>query len=173
VSANKIQICILGAEKAGKTSLLKWCAEEMPSDGKGDGASTDFINKTMSYPFAKKKIQVKIWDSVFKENSIPKKVMKTAMGFIVLTDITDPQWEAKVRQINEKIKEEAQKDVVKYLVANKNDLDRAFTVLEGHKLEVELKFDDYEEISVKHGINVQRLLDQLITKIYFKQQAKT
>ena len=166
----KMQICIMGSEKTGKTDLLKWCATNLQGEEKDDikGESNDFITKTMKYPFSQQKIQVKIWDSVFKENSIPKKVMKTAMGFIVLADITDPGWEPKIKQINDKIKEQAPSNAVRILVANKNDLDRKFTVVQANKLKEQLKFDDYEETSVKFGINVQRLMDQLISKIYFK-----
>ena len=46
----------------------------------------------MSFPFTDEQLKVKLWDSASKENAIPKKIMRRAQGFLVLIDITDPEW---------------------------------------------------------------------------------
>ena len=91
----------MGSEKSGKTSFLK----EFDNSNSGfafDGEarvlnstsniSCDFVSKIMSFPFTDEQLKVKLWDSASKENAIPKKIMRRAQGFLVLIDITDPEW---------------------------------------------------------------------------------
>ena len=72
----KIQICVIGSEKSGKTSFLREFDNQMSSmafdkpNGESKdltiGASCDFVTKIMTFPFSEEQIKVKLWDSASK-----------------------------------------------------------------------------------------------------------
>ena len=71
-----------------------------------------------------------------------------------MVDVTSQSWKEDINSVLQKLAYENRHEAPRVLVANKIDLtERAFSVLEGHALAQELKFEEYFEISVAKRIN--------------------
>lgn len=91
----KIQICVLGGEKSGRTSMLQEFDKHYSEQGENleEIVHCDFVTKVLQVPYADQVLKVKLWDSANKENAVPKKIMRRAHGFIVMVDVSNPAWE--------------------------------------------------------------------------------
>lgn len=99
----------------------------------------------------------------------PKSVASAAHGVILVVDVTNRESFTKVKDWNDRIKEEFKSNVNKILVGNKLDLNnqRAVDPLEGHKLAKLYGFKAYYEMSALHNINVNKPIEDMLQEVYF------
>ena len=64
---------------------------------------------------------MEFWDQGSLSNLLPRKILKNALGFIILMDATDQNSLASAKEINSKLEEVANKKAIKVLAKNKID----------------------------------------------------
>ena len=128
----------------------------------------DYRLKTMTLK-NNKNIKLQIWDTAGQDRfrALTKNYYKGANGIILIYDISTTQTFENVKVWINQIKEEANANVIIYLVGNKIDLPkdkRTVSEEEGQKLADEYKFL-FKEASAKEGTNVNEIFQELVEKI--------
>ena len=162
------KVLLLGDSSVGKTCfLLRYCDRTF-QEAHLSTIGLDYRLKTMTLK-NNKNIKLQIWDTAGQDRfrALTKNYYKGANGIILIYDISTTQTFENVKVWINQIKEEANANVIIYLVGNKIDLPkdkRTVTEEEGQKLADEYKFL-FKEASAKEGTNVNEIFQELVEKI--------
>ena len=162
------KVLLLGDSSVGKTCfLLRYCDRTF-QEAHLSTIGLDYRLKTMTLK-NNKNIKLQIWDTAGQDRfrALTKNYYKGANGIILIYDISTTQTFENVKVWINQIKEEANANVIIYLVGNKIDLPtdkRTVSEEEGQKLANEYKFL-FKEASAKEGINVNEIFQELVEKI--------
>ena len=162
------KVLLLGDSSVGKTCfLLRYCDRTF-QEAHLSTIGLDYRLKTMTLE-NNKNIKLQIWDTAGQDRfrALTKNYYKGANGIILIYDISTTQTFENVKVWINQIKEEANANVIIYLVGNKIDLPtdkRTVSEEEGQKLADEYKFL-FKEASAKEGINVNEIFQELVEKI--------
>ena len=162
------KVLLLGDSSVGKTCfLLRYCDKTF-QEAHLSTIGLDYRLKSMTLN-NEKNIKLQIWDTAGQDRfrALTKNYYKGANGIILIYDISTTQTFENVKVWINQIKEEANANVIIYLVGNKIDLPkdkRTVTEEEGQKLADEYKFL-FKEASAKEGTNVNEIFQELVEKI--------
>ena len=162
------KVLLLGDSSVGKTCfLLRYCDNSF-QEVHLSTIGLDYRLKTMTLKNGKK-VKLQIWDTAGQDRfrAITKNYYKGANGIILIYDVTDVQTFQNVKNWINQIKEEANPDVLVYLVGNKIDVQEEEKVVkteEGQKMAEEYKLP-FSEASAKEGINIDEIFQELLEKI--------
>ena len=162
------KVLLLGDSSVGKTCfLLRYCDRTF-QEAHLSTIGLDYRLKTMTLQ-NQKNIKLQIWDTTGQDRfrALTKNYYKGANGIILIYDISTTQTFENVKVWINQIKEEANANVIIYLVGNKIDLPkdkRTVSEEEGQKLADEYKFL-FKEASAKEGTNVNEIFQELVEKI--------
>ena len=162
------KVLLLGDSSVGKTCfLLRYCDKTF-QEAHLSTIGLDYRLKSMILN-NEKNIKLQIWDTAGQDRfrALTKNYYKGANGIILIYDISTTQTFENVKVWINQIKEEANANVIIYLVGNKIDLPkdkRTVTEEEGQKLADEYKFL-FKEASAKEGTNVNEIFQELVEKI--------
>ena len=162
------KVLLLGDSSVGKTCfLLRYCDKTF-QEAHLSTIGLDYRLKSMTLN-NEKNIKLQIWDTAGQDRfrALTKNYYKGANGIILIYDISTTQTFENVKVWINQIKEEANANVIIYLVGNKIDLPkdkRTVSEEEGQKLADEYKFL-FKEASAKEGTNVNEIFQELVEKI--------
>ena len=162
------KVLLLGDSSVGKTCfLLRYCDKSF-QDVHLSTIGLDYRLKTITLK-NNKNIKLQIWDTAGQDRfrAITKNYYKSANGVLLIYDISNLQTYENVKNWISQIREEANPNVIIYLVGNKIDLPkekRVVNIEDGEKIaeEFEIKF---KEASAKSGTNVNEIFEELVEKI--------
>ena len=158
----------MGDSSVGKTCfLLRYCDKSF-QDVHLSTIGLDYRLKTITLK-NNKNIKLQIWDTAGQDRfrAITKNYYKSANGVLLIYDISNLQTYENVKNWISQIREEANPNVIIYLVGNKIDLPkekRVVNIEDGEKIaeEFEIKF---KEASAKSGTNVNEIFEELVEQI--------
>ena len=162
------KVLLLGDSSVGKTCfLLRYCDKTF-QEAHLSTIGLDYRLKSMTLN-NEKNIKLQIWDTAGQDRfrALTKNYYKGANGIILIYDISATQTFENVKIWINNIKEEANPNVIIYLVGNKIDLppeSRTITEEEGKKMANEYKLL-FKEASAKLGTNVNEIFQELVEKI--------
>ena len=162
------KVLLLGDSSVGKTCfLLRYCDKSF-QDVHLSTIVLDYRLKTITLK-NNKNIKLQIWDTAGQDRfrAITKNYYKSANGVLLIYDISNLQTYENVKNWISQIREEANPNVIIYLVGNKIDLPkekRVVNIEDGEKIaeEFEIKF---KEASAKSGTNVNEIFEELVEQI--------
>ena len=161
------KVLLLGESTVGKTCFLMKYTDRSFQDIHMATIGLDYRLKSMKLKSGKN-IKLQIWDTAGQDRfrAITKNYYKGSHGVLLMYDITNVQSFENVKTWVTQIKEEASKDVIIYMTANKIDLesDRKVSKEEGEELAKELGFP-FVETSAKSGINISETFEDLVERI--------
>jgi small GTP-binding protein len=165
-----MQIIVLGDGAVGKTSLLKRYSENQFSQSHMATIGLDFVSTKFTPP-GESDYNVKIWDTAGQDRfkTITYSFYKQADGVLIAFDVTNEQSFENVKNWINSINENADKDIVKMLIATKIDMedDRKISKEEGEELASEFGMP-YLETSAKADINVKASILAIMEKVYIQ-----
>ena len=162
------KVLLLGDSTVGKTCfLLRYCDKSF-QDAHLSTIGLDYRLRTMTLK-NNKTIKLQIWDTAGQDRfrAITKNYYKGANGIILIYDVTNSQTFENVKNWITQIKEEASKNVVIYLAANKIDVAddlKVITPEEGQKMADEYHMPFFET-SAKEGININEIFEDIVEKV--------
>ena len=162
------KVLILGDSSVGKTCfLLRYCDKSF-QDVHLSTIGLDYRLKTMTLK-NNKTIKLQIWDTAGQDRfrAITKNYYKGANGIILIYDVTNTQTFENVKNWISQIKEEANPNVIIYLVGNKIDVpeeQRLVKPEDGQKMADEFDLP-FLEASAKDGTNINEVFQELLEKI--------
>ena len=162
------KVLLLGDSTVGKTCfLLRYCDKSF-QDAHLSTIGLDYRLRTMTLK-NNKTIKLQIWDTAGQDRfrAITKNYYKGANGIILIYDVTNSQTFENVKNWITQIKEEASKNVVIYLAANKIDVAddlKVITPEEGQKMADEYQMPFFET-SAKEGININEIFEDIVEKV--------
>ena len=162
------KVLLLGDSTVGKTCfLLRYCDKSF-QDAHLSTIGLDYRLRTMTLK-NNKTIKFQIWDTAGQDRfrAITKNYYKGANGIILIYDVTNSQTFENVKNWITQIKEEASKNVVIYLAANKIDVAddlKVITPEEGQKMADEYHMPFFET-SAKEGININEIFEDIVEKV--------
>ena len=162
------KVILLGDSTVGKTCfLLRYCDKTF-QEAHLSTIGLDYRLKNMTLQNGKK-IKLQIWDTAGQDRfrSINKNYYKGANGIIVIYDVINLQTYENVKMWISQIREEANPNVVIYLVGNKSDApekERIVKTEDGQKIADEFNLTFFET-SAKDGKNVNETFECLAEKI--------
>ena len=162
------KVLLLGDSTVGKTCfLLRYCDKSF-QDAHLSTIGLDYRLRTMTLK-NNKTIKLQIWDTDGQDRfrAITKNYYKGANGIILIYDVTNSQTFENVKNWITQIKEEASKNVVIYLAANKIDVAddlKVITPEEGQKMADEYHMPFFET-SAKEGININEIFEDIVEKV--------
>ena len=161
------KVLLLGDACTDKSAFLMRYTDKTFQDIHMATIGLDYRLKTMKLKKGKN-IKLQIWDTAGQDRfrAITKDYYKGSHGIILLYDVTNLQSFENIKSWINQIREEASPNVVIYLVGSKIDLEeeRKVTKKDGEKLAEELGLP-FLEASVKSGINVNEVLDDIVERI--------
>jgi len=119
-------------------------------------------------------IQLQIWDTAGQESyrSITRIFYKGSHAVILVYDITSYQSYESVKEWKKEIENNADRDVLVYLVGNRADLgdtdEREVTENDGLEMMGELELDNFTETSALTGYNIGNLFETLTKHLYIE-----
>jgi small GTP-binding protein len=162
------KVLLLGDSSVGKTCfLLRYCDKSF-QDVHLSTIGLDYRLKSMTLK-NNKNIKLQIWDTAGQDRfrAITKNYYKGANGIILIYDITNMQTYENVKNWISQIKEEANPNVIIYLVGNKIDVpddQRLVKAEDGQKIADEFNLP-FNEASAKDGTNVNEIFQELLEQI--------
>ena len=162
------KILLLGDSSVGKTCfLLRYCDKSF-QDVHLSTIGLDYRLKTITLK-NNRTVKLQIWDTAGQDRfrAITKNYYKSANGVILIYDITNIQTYENVKNWISQIKEEANSNVIIYLVGNKIDLPKEKRVVKieaGQKIADEFSLS-FKEASAKNGDNVNQIFEELVEQI--------
>ena len=161
------KILLLGDSSVGKTCLLLRYTEWSFQDIHMVTIGLDYRLKSMKLKSGKD-IKLQIWDTAGQDRfrALTKNYYKGSHGILLIYDVTNVQSLENVKTWVTQIREEASKDVIIYIVANKIDMEdgRLISKEKGEELAKELGLP-YMETSAKYGININETFEDLAERI--------
>ena len=162
------KILLLGDDSIGKTCFFLRYSDGIFDQTHMATIGLDYRLKSIKLKNGKS-IKLQIWDTAGQDRfrAITKNYYKGSHGIILIYDVTSRRTFESIRNWVSQIREEATEKVTIYLVANKIDMDedRKVKKEEGEKLAKELGLP-FMETSAKSGINVDKIFDDLVERIY-------
>ena len=162
------KILLLGDDSIGKTCFFLRYSDGIFDQTHMATIGLDYRLKSIKLKNGKS-IKLQIWDTAGQDRfrAITKNYYKGSHGIILIYDVTSRRTFESIRNWVSQIREEATEKVTIYLVANKIDMDedRKVKKEEGEKLAKELGLP-FMETSAKSGINVDKIFEDLIERIY-------
>ena len=163
----KIQILTLGDGKVGKTSILKRYNEDAFTSHHLTTIGIDFITRDVQ--INNETVPVKIWDTAGQERfrTITHTFYKQAEGVLLVFDVTDKTSYENLHNWINSIHEHADEKIIKYLIANKIDMneERKVTKEEGQKMANQYNMK-YFETSAKTNTNITESIEGLAKDIF-------
>jgi small GTP-binding protein len=162
------KVLLLGDSSVGKTCfLLRYCDKSF-QDVHLSTIGLDYRLKSMTLK-NNKNIKLQIWDTAGQDRfrAITKNYYKGANGIILIYDVTNMQTYENVKNWISQIKEEANPNVIIYLVGNKIDVpddQRLVKEEDGQKIANEFNLP-FSEASAKDGTNVNEIFQELLEQI--------
>ena len=162
------KVLLLGDSSVGKTCfLLRYCDMSF-QDVHLSTIGLDYRLKSMTLK-NNKNIKLQIWDTAGQDRfrAITKNYYKGANGIILIYDVTNMQTYENVKNWISQIKEEANPNVIIYLVGNKIDVpddQRLVKAEDGQKIADEFNLP-FNEASAKDGTNVNEIFQELLEQI--------
>lgn len=162
-----IKVLLIGNSSVGKSCILmRFCSDEFtPSFIATIGI--DFKIRTSELEDGKL-AKFQVWDTAGQERfkTITTAYYRSAMGFLLVYDVTDEQSFADIREWYQNIREHARENVQIILVGNKNDLEseRRVSTQQGQALATELGLP-FIEVSAKTANNVDKAFFTLARNI--------
>jgi small GTP-binding protein len=162
------KVLLLGDSSVGKTCfLLRYCDKSF-QDVHLSTIGLDYRLKSMTLK-NNKNIKLQIWDTAGQDRfrAITKNYYKGANGIILIYDVTNMQTYENVKNWISQIKEEANPNVIIYLVGNKIDVpddQRLVKAEDGQKIADEFNLP-FNEASAKDGTNVNEIFQELLEQI--------
>jgi len=162
------KVLLLGDSSVGKTCfLLRYCDKSF-QDVHLSTIGLDYRLKSMTLN-NNKNIKLQIWDTAGQDRfrAITKNYYKGANGIILIYDVTNMQTYENVKNWISQIKEEANPNVIIYLVGNKIDVpddQRLVKEEDGQKIANEFNLP-FNEASAKDGTNVNEIFQELLEQI--------
>ena len=162
------KVLLLGDSSVGKTCfLLRYCDKSF-QDVHLSTIGLDYRLKSMTLK-NNKNIKLQIWDTAGQDRfrAITKNYYKGANGIILIYDVTNMQTYENVKNWISQIKEEANPNVIIYLVGNKIDVpddQRLVKAEDGQKIADEFNLP-FNEASAKDGTNVNEIFQELLEEI--------
>ena len=162
------KVLLLGDSSVGKTCfLLRYCDKSF-QDVHLSTIGLDYRLKTITLK-NNRTVKLQIWDTAGQDRfrAITKNYYKSANGVILIYDITNIQTYENVKNWISQIKEEANPNVIIYLVGNKIDLPKEKRVVKieaGQKIADEFSLS-FKEASAKNGDNVNQIFEELVEQI--------
>ena len=161
------KVLLLGDTTVGKTCFLMKYTDKTFQDVHISTIGLDYRLKSMTLKSGKK-IKLQIWDTAGQDRfrAITKNYYKSANGIILIYDVTNRQTFDNVKGWISQIREEANQNVLIYIVGNKIDMkeERKVQKEDGEKLAGEYCFP-FVETSAKEGININETFEDLVEKI--------
>ena len=154
----KIQLITLGDHMVGKTSILTRFKDDSFSQSTYTTIGIDFVSKVMN--IASKSVRVKIWDTAGQDRfqTITHSFYNQCQGVLFVYDVGSQESFEDISKWLEGVNTNAKTSVIKYLLANKIDIEkREVTKEEGEKKAAEYNMK-YFEVSAKSGININEAI---------------
>ena len=162
------KILLLGYDSTGKTCFLSRYINRIYNESFLTTIGFDYKVKSKILKNGKN-IKLQIWDTAGKDRfrAMSKNFYKGSHGMILIYDVTSRETFENIKKWVSIIREEADQNVIIYLVANKIDMEEKRKVKkeEGEKLAKELGLP-FMETSAKSGINVNEIFEDLFERIY-------
>ena len=117
-------------------------------------------------------MKIQLWDTAGHERfkSITTSYYRGADGVILVFDLSRKQSFDELSFWMDEIKSYAPKDVVFFLVGNKNDLlDRNVNINDIEKFIIDNNIKNYIEVSAKSNFNINKLFKNLTSEIFNKR----
>ena len=157
------KVLLLGDSGVGKTSLILRYTDETFNSKLVNSIGVDF--KMKKKEIDGKVIKVQIWDTAGHERfrAITYSYYRGVNAIIIVFDLTEDKSFLSIRDWLKQIDKYASKNVFKFLVGNKSDLQhkRLVSFEDAKKFADELNIP-YFETSAKEGININELFDSSI-----------
>jgi len=161
------KVLLLGDSTVGKTCFLIKYTDKTFQDIHLMTIGLDYRLKNMTLKSGKT-VKLQIWDTAGQDRfrAITRNYYKGANGIILIYDVTNRQTFDNVKGWISQIREEANQNVLIYIVGNKIDMKEERKVLkeDGEKLAGEYCFP-FVETSAKEGININETFEDLVEKI--------
>ena len=169
------KVILLGSIAVGKTSLLKkYIKNEFNSEYQCT-IKSEFQTKTLNIN-NQEQAKLTIWDTCGDEKfrAITRQYYRDAQGILLVFDVTERTSFDNIQNWYNEIKENAPKDTVIILVANKTDLikERKVSIEDGQAMAENLSLD-YIEVSAKTGDNLHLLFEKLSEKLMCEIENKS
>eukprot|EP00826_Nyctotherus_ovalis_P019779 TRINITY_DN16145_c0_g1_i3.p2 TRINITY_DN16145_c0_g1~~TRINITY_DN16145_c0_g1_i3.p2 ORF type:complete len:197 (-),score=27.84 TRINITY_DN16145_c0_g1_i3:137-727(-) len=166
----RLQLITLGSHMVGKTSILTRFKEEKFSLATYTTIGVDFVGKNMVIDSTN--VKLKIWDTAGQDRyqTIPCSFYKQCQGIMFVFDVGSRQSFTDINRWVEKAEQHASCNAMRYLIANKVDIDkREVTQEEGMALAV--KYDmKYFEVSAKTGFNINEAIEYIVDDVFHNRQ---
>ena len=162
------KVLLLGDSSVGKTCfLLRYCDKSF-QDVHLSTIGLDYRLKTITLK-NNRTVKLQIWDTAGQDRfrAITKNYYKSANGVLLIYDISNLQTYENVKNWISQIREEANPNVIIYLVGNKIDLPKEKRVVKieaGQKIADEFSLS-FKEASAKNGDNVNQIFEELVEQI--------
>eukprot|EP00826_Nyctotherus_ovalis_P054230 TRINITY_DN7090_c0_g1_i1.p1 TRINITY_DN7090_c0_g1~~TRINITY_DN7090_c0_g1_i1.p1 ORF type:complete len:199 (+),score=57.93 TRINITY_DN7090_c0_g1_i1:159-755(+) len=161
----KLQIITLGDHTVGKTSILKRFNDNSFSLATHSTIGVDFVSKSMTV--GDTSVNVKIWDTAGQDrfHTITYNFYKPCQGVLLVFDVGARASLAGISRWMERVSEHANKSIIKFLVANKIDVERREVTQEEAKKLADKCNMKYFEVSAKTGENVMESISEMVNDI--------
>ena len=161
------KVLLLGDATVGKTCFLIQFTDKVFIENHITTIGLDYRLKTMTLK-DEKKIKLQIWDTAGQDRfrAITRNYYKSAHGVILIYDVTSKDTFLNIKKWIASIKDEAQKNIVIFIVGNKIDLPekRKVTTQEGKELAEKYGLPFFET-SAKTGDNVKEIFNDIAEKV--------
>jgi Ras-related protein Rab-8A len=169
-----VKLLLIGDSGVGKSCiLLRYCDNEF---------TTSFITtigidfKVKTVTVGDKRLKLQIWDTAGQERfkTICTAYYRGAQGIFLTFDVSDRKSFENVKNWGRQIKDNAQENVVRVLLANKADIPKdewAISEEEGKQLAASLGDISIVETSAKEGVGVEEAFKIMAQKILEQLEA--
>lgn len=167
-----IKLVFIGDSSVGKTCLLMRFSENRFSSDHMPTIGIDFKIKMLQVH--EKRVKLQLWDTAGQERfqTITANYYRGAEGVILVYDASQAQTFSNVRNWLKQIEQNADSDIMRILVANKNDLPNLeVEEAEGRALAEQHRMEFYST-SAKTGDNVENMFEDIAFKVMTKAQLK-
>lgn len=167
-----IKVLLIGSAGVGKSSISGQFIEGHFDQESTQTIGVDLKIKVIKLNNSEKGVKIQLWDTAGHERfkSITTSYYRGADGVILVFDLSRKQSFDELSFWMDEIKSYAPKDVVFFLVGNKNDLlDRNVNINDIEKFIIDNNIKNYIEVSAKSNFNINKLFKNLTSEIFNKR----
>lgn len=172
--ADSCKVVLLGESGVGKTSIITQFTEHNYCENPETTPGATFSSKQMNYKEIDKEIKFEIWDTAGQEKfrALTKMFYKDATAAILVYDITRPEsFEEIMNYWSIQLKENAPKNIIIAVAANKSDLYEQEKVDEGAGRDFASSIDAiFKPTSAKNTNGIENLFYEIGLK-YLKENS--